>query len=476
MNKFIGREEELKFLNNRCKNPEAQLIIIYGRRRTGKTELIKEFVKDKNSIYFLCDKTTEKENLYNLARIVGQKFNNIILAENGFRDFYQFFDLLKESLKETLKKPRYNNIIIAIDEFPYLCSSNAAIASIFQKGWDEILKELPVFLILCGSSISMMLKETINYSSPLYGRKTGQIFLKPLGFYDAWNFFPKLDFSRFLNIYAICGGIPFYLKQFAQSKPFIENLADNVFNKNSVLYNEGETILSEELSELRIYFAVLKALSLGKTKFGEIINYTGVAKTSMHKYLYVLEELQIIHKEVPVTEKNPEKSRKGVYEITDPFFNFWFKFVFPFKSELEMGYVDKVMKYFNENFQSTITLAYQGLCREILRIKLKKVFEFNQIGRWWDIICKKQYEIDLVAIDEENNQILFGEAKWSNKKIGINILESLKEKSSFLSWNNASRKEKFILFSKSGFTDKLLRYAGTRKDLILVEKDEVINV
>ena len=476
MNNFIDREEELKFLNNRCKNPEAQLIIIYGRRRTGKTELIKEFVKDKNSIYFLCDKTTEKENLYNLARIVGQKFNNIILAENGFRDFYQFFDLLKESLKETLKKSKYNNIIIAIDEFPYLCSSNDAIASIFQKGWDEILKELPVFLILCGSSISMMLKETVNYSAPLYGRKTGQVFLKPIGFYDAWNFFFKLDFSRFLNIYAVCGGIPFYLKQFKQSKPFTENLADNVFNKNSVLYNEGEIILSEELSELRIYFAILKALSLGKTKFGEIINYTGVTKTSMHKYLYVLQELQIIHKEVPVTEKNPEKSRKGIYKITDPFFSFWFKFVFPFKSELEMGYLDKVFKYFNENFQSTLTLVYQNLCCEILRSRLKNVFQFNRIGRWWDVIGKKQYEIDMVAIDEENNQILFGEAKWSNKKIGINILESLKEKSKFLDWNNDTRKEKFILFSKSGFTDKLLRYGGTRKDLILVEKDKVINV
>ena len=476
MNKFIGREEELKFLNERCKNPEAQLIIIYGRRRTGKTELIKEFVKDKNSIYFMCDKTTEKENLYNLARVAGQKFNNIILAENGFRDFYQFFDLLKESLKESLKKSQHRNIIIAIDEFPYLCSSNDAIASIFQKGWDEILKVLPVFLIICGSSISMMLKETINYSAPLYGRKTGQIFLKPLGFYDAWNFFPKLDFSRFLNIYAICGGIPLYLKQFALSKSFDENLADNVFNKNSVLYNEGEIILSEELSELRIYFAALKALSLGKTKFGEIINYTGVAKTSMHKYLYVLEELQIIHKEVPVTEKKPEKSRKGVYKIIDPFFGFWFKFVLPFKSELEMGDLDKVLKYFHENFQSTITLVYQDLCREILRIKLKKVFKFTRIGRWWDVIGKKQYEIDLVAIDEENNQILYGEAKWSNKKVGINILESLKEKSRFLSWNNAGRKEKFILFSKSGFTDELTRYAVTQKDLILVEKDEVIKL
>ena len=141
-----------------------------------------------------------------------------------------------------------------------------------------------------------------------------------------------------------------------------------------------------------------------------------------------------------------------------------------------MGDLGKVLKYFHENFQSTITMVYQDLCREILRIKLNKVFKFNRIGRWWDVIGKQQYEIDLVAIDEENNQILFGEAKWSNKKVGINILEGLKEKSRFLTWNNTGRKEKFILFSKSGFTDELIRYAGTQKDLILVEKDEVLVV
>src|SRR4030043_1187261 len=226
MERFIDREIELEFLNERWQSSNSQLIIIYGKRRIGKTELIKEFIKNKSSIYFICDRTTEKENLKNLSRITGRKFNNLILVENGFNDWYQFFNFLKRSLKE--------RIVIAIDEFPYLYSSNTAISSIFQKGWDENLKNLPVFLIICGSSVSMMLKETIYHSAPLYGRKTGQIFLKPLGFYDAWKFFPKLDFTRFLNIFSICGGVPLYLKQFIPLKSFTENLVENVFNKNSV--------------------------------------------------------------------------------------------------------------------------------------------------------------------------------------------------------------------------------------------------
>lgn len=466
MERFIDREIELEFLNERWQSSNSQLIIIYGKRRIGKTELIKEFIKNKSSIYFICDRTTEKENLKNLGRIAGRKFNNLILVENGFNDWYQFFNFLKESLKE--------RIVIAIDEFPYLYSSNTAISSIFQKGWDENLKDLPIFLIICGSSVSMMLKETIYNSAPLYGRKTGQIFLKPLGFYDAWKFFPKLDFSRFLNIFSICGGIPLYLEQFSPAKSLTENLTTNVFNKNSILYNEGEILLSEELSELRIYFAILKAIALGKTKFGEIINYTGLSKTSIHKYLYVLEELQLVRKEIPVTEEKPEKSRKGLYKIRDPFFNFWFKFILPFKSEIEIGYLNEVFKYLNAQFDLAVTTVYQNLCQEILRVELKECFRFNKIGRWWDVISKVQYEIDLVALDEDNNQILFGESKWSNKKIGINIFKELKEKSRFVNWNINNRKEIYILFSKSGFTNELMEFAGIEKNLILVEKDEKI--
>jgi len=464
MDKFIDRKFELEFLNDRWNKPGSQFIVVYGKRRIGKTELIKEFIKNKNTIYFICDRTTEKENLRNLGRIAGNKFESSIVAENGFNDWYQFFNFLKDELR--------GKIIVAIDEFPYLFSSNKAISSIFQKGWDEILKDLPVFLILCGSSITMMLKETIAYDAPLYGRKTEQIFLKPLSFYDAWDFFPDLSFDDFIKVYTVCGGIPLYLKQFSSKISFLENLRINVFNKNSILYNEGDIILSEQLSELRIYFAILKAMALGKTKFGEILNYTGLSKTSIHKYLYVLEELQLIKKEVPITEERPEKSRKGLYIIIDPFLNFWFKYILPFKSEIESGNLDEVFKYIDRQFDLTTSFIYQDLCQDILKIKLKNTFKFNRIGRWWDSINKNYVEIDLVAFNEENKNILFGEAKWSKSKLGTNILNELKEKSAFVKWEMENRKEYYILFSRSGFTEDLLRLAEAQKNIILVNKDQ----
>ncbi|MCL4384898.1 MAG: ATP-binding protein [Actinobacteria bacterium] len=464
MYKFIDRKLELEFLNKIWVKKESQFIIIYGKRRIGKTELIKEFLKNKNSIYYLCDRATEKENLRNLGRIVGNKFGSSIVIENGFNDWYQFFNFLKDTVKE--------RIVIAIDEFPYLFSSNKAISSVFQKGWDEILKYLPVFLILCGSSISMMLKETIAHNAPLYGRRTGQIFLKPLNFYDAWGFFPELSFDNFLNIYSICGGIPLYLKQFNPKISFRDNLKENIFNKNSVLYDEGNIILSEQLSELRIYFAILKALSLGKTKFGEILNYTGLSKTSIHKYLYVLEEFQLIRKGVPITEEKPEKSRKGLYKIIDPFLNFWFKYLLPFKSEIEFGDLDEIFKFFDKQFNFTTSLIYQDVCKEIIQVKLKDVLKFQKIGSWWDTIGKESIEIDIVAINNDNNNILFGEAKWSNKKVGINILYELKKKSSFVKREEEKRKEYYILFSRSGFTKDLIKIAKNEKNIFLINKDE----
>ncbi len=461
MEKFINRKTELKFLNDRWNSNNPEFIVIYGKRRVGKTELIKEFIKDKNSIYFLSDRSTEKENLKNLGRIAGRKFGSSIVAENGFDSWYQFFNFLRETSKE--------RIIVAIDEFPYLYSANKAVSSIFQKGWDEILEGLPIFLILCGSSISMMLKETLIYSAPLYGRRTGQIFLKPMGFYDSWSFFNDMRFDDFLKIYAVCGGIPLYIKQFNDKLSFNENLNKIFFSPNSLLFNEGELLVSEELSEVRIYFTILKALAMGKTKFGEIINYTGLEKTSIHKYLYVLKELQLIEKEVPVTEKRIEKSRKGLYKIKDPFFKFWFAYIFPFKSEIEIGNLSVLKESLRSDFNLLISNMYEIVCREILVSKIKNVFLYQKVGRWWD----KNEEIDIVATNEEENKILFGEVKWSNKKVGLNIIDNLKKKTRLVEWGGLDRKEYFILFSKSGFTDRLIDLAKSDKSIFLVKKDRL---
>ncbi|MFH1610408.1 MAG: ATP-binding protein [Patescibacteria group bacterium] len=459
--KFINREQELNFLNKKWAGNQSNLIIIYGKRRVGKTELVKQFLKDKSSIYFLADKRTTKEQLKELGRLIGYSQKDDILSKRGFNDWLEVF----EYLKNKVKKP----FVFVVDEFPYLVETDKAIASVFQKGWDEYLKDTKIFFILLGSSMSIMESETLIYKAPLYGRRTGQILLPSLKFKEAHQFFPKMNFKEFLKVFVIIGGIPAYLNQFSKDLSLEENIRQNIFSKTEFLNNEIEFVLKEELREPKNYLSILKSISLGKRKFGEIVNETGLEKNVMNKYLSTLEKLQITEKEIPVTEKNPQKSRKGLYKITDNFFRFWFQYVFPYKSDLELENFTQVERKMNESFNILESLVYENVCQGILWDLQGKIFTFERLGRWWD----KNEEIDLIGFNNNTGQIIFGECKWSNKPIGINIYENLKRKSKLVEWGNEDRKEFFVLFSKSGFTSEMVRIAK-KEGVFLISQDKLL--
>lgn len=463
MVEFINRERELRALENFWKGKEPQLIIIYGKRRIGKTELIKQFMKNKPHIYFLAQRINEHEILKLLGETVGEFFDDDILKRNGFGQWKWFFEYLKKHIKK--------RIIVAFDEFPYLAEATKGISSVFQAGWDEYLKDTPVFFILCGSSISMMEEKLLAYKAPLYGRRSGQIFLKPFPFSTVRKFYPGLSFEDCLNFYAIAGGNPSYLKRFSPEFSLERNLRDNLLQPEAYLYNEVEFILREELREPRNYLAILKAIALSKNRVSEIVNETGLEKGILHKYLYILEDLHLIQKEVPVTEKVPLKSRKGIYVLQDQFFKFWLKYFIPNKSSLEEGKVDLVIKKIKSNFNELVAGNYEKVAREIVRDHEAKLFTVSKIGKWW----KKNEEIDVVAVNEEEKKILFGEVKWRNKPIGVNIYEDLKRKSQLVEWGRGRRREYFCLFSKSGFTDNMKERAGN-ENIFLFHKERLVEL
>lgn len=460
--KLINRVEELSGLEAHWKKQASQLVVIYGKRRVGKTSLIQAFSQGHHHVYFLADKTTESENLKALGRAVGKRFEDSILMKNGFKDWYDFFEYLKQRVK--------TKTVIAIDEFPYLAEGNKAISSVFQKGWDETLSKLPIFLILCGSSIGMMESETLAYKAPLYGRRTAQILVRPFSFLDAWNFYPKHNFAKFLETYSVTGGNPAYLLKLRDAKNLKDALLRYILKPVELLFEEVEFILKEELREPRQYMSILRAISFGCCKFGEIVNETGIEKSSLHKYLFTLEDLYLIEKEVPVTEKNPEKSRRGLYQITDQFVKFWFNYVYPFKGELEIGNTISALAQWEKSFDQIIAANYELASREILRKHQAKLFAFARVGRWWE----GNEEIDLVAVNESTREILFGEAKWSNKQVGTNIYEDLKRKATKVNWGSKGRKERFALFSKSGFTPDMKKLAK-RDRVLLFEQDKLVH-
>ena len=449
-------------MENKWLEKKSNFIVIYGKRRVGKTELIKQFIKDKNAIYFLADKRTTKDQLRELGLLFGEHFKDEAITKNGFNEWLDVFIYLKKNIKEPF--------ILAIDEYPYLIETDKAASSIFQKGWDQYLKDSPVMLVLSGSSIAMMENEVLSYKAPLYGRRSGQILVEPLNFRQSWQFFKEKTFEEFLEYFTLTGGMPAYLLEINPENSVEDNLKTKILDKKEFLHNEVEFILREELREPRTYLSILKAISWGKTRASEIINETGLEKNILFKYLGVLEDLKLITREVPATEANKLKSKRGIYKISDNFIKAWFQYVYPYKSNLEIGEYSEVIRKFRTGFSILLCYSYEQVCSEILKENQKGIFSFERVGRWWN----NDNEIDVIGINSENKRIIFCECKWSSKDIGTNILNDLIEKSKKVDWNNDKRKENFALFSKSGYTEELMRVAKERGDVYLFLQDKLI--
>ena len=454
--KFVNRKEELDILNRFYEEDTFQFIPIYGRRRIGKTRLIQEFIKGKQALYFLADSVAEQEQLKNIGREVGDFFSDTFLIERGFADWYQLFEYLKKNVRE--------RTLLVIDEFPYLVNSNKAISSIFQKGIDQYLKNANLFLVLMGSSIGMMEREVLFHKAPLYGRRTGALELKEMEFGSLKAFFPKKNMEELVSIYGVLGAVPAYLEKLNPEQDIFHNIEELILNRGTFLYNEVEYLLREELREPRNYFVILRSIAQGKRKLAEIINDTGFEKSLLSRYLEILRGLRLVEKEVPVTEKYPDKSKLGLYTIHDRFFEFWFKYVFPNRSKLEIGRGKEVLRVIKETFDQHLSFVFEDVCKQYcMELMSEGRIRFSSIGRWW----QKNEEIDLVAVDEENKGIYFGEAKWSKKPVGVDILDGLKRKAALVEWNKAKRKETYMLFSRTGFTDALRERADKEAVLLI---------
>ncbi len=446
---FVNRREELAFLE-RCHDATGfQFVPLYGRRRVGKTRLIQEFMRGKRALYFMADSLTEGEQLRNLGREAGDFFNDPFLIESGFRDWYQFFRYLCDKTGD-------ERLVVVIDEFPYLVSANNAISSIFQKGIDAFLHDRPIFLILLGSSIGMMEQEVLFSKAPLYGRRTASLDVREMNFAALREFFPQLDLLQRLAVYGVMGAIPAYLERVDPTRDIMTVICEQILERGSFLHNEVEFLLREELREPRNYFVILRAIAQGKRKMSEIINDTGFDKNHLSRYLDILRSLRFVDKEIPVTERYPEKSRLGLYRLHDRFISFWFRYVFPYRSRLEIGNTEYLLAKINDTFDQHLSFVYEDVCREICLDLLKKgIVDFSAIGRWWT----KRDEIDLVALDDASHTIWFGECKWSTKQVGVDIYADLRRKAKFVDWHGRERHERFILFSKNGFTPGMQRTA-----------------
>jgi AAA+ ATPase superfamily predicted ATPase len=406
---FVNRKEELEFLNRKWKEDKANLIIIYGRRRVGKTMLIKKFLENKKGIYILLTNDSMNENLNELKKA----FSNLTGKEyfkNLDVGLVELFRYLRDEIKD-------DKVVIALDEFQYLMQLNKGILSIFQKIWDEILADTKVFLIICGSSIGMM-ESILEYKSPLYGRRTGQWKLNPFNIIGVREMFPRKNFEELVKIYAIFGGTPFYLAQVDENLSVEENIKQKILRKGELLYEEPEFLLREELREPRVYKLILKYIALGYNTLGKLADITGLDRGNLSKYIETLERLDILGYHLPY-----KKRKRGIYYIKDNFINFWFRFVYPNMGDLEIGNVDDVYNKILDSLNEYYGKMFENLVFEMLKLK---IIDFGQkeVAKWWH----KGKEIDVLVHNDE--RMIAFEVKWKDLsfKEAKGILKDLERK------------------------------------------------
>ncbi|SFV66048.1 archaeal ATPase, fused to C-terminal DUF234 domain [hydrothermal vent metagenome] len=447
---FVNRKKELKLLEEEYLSRDFRFTIMYGRRRVGKTTLLKEYISSKPYIYFLVTLEALPIVIERFGNLVADFLEDEFLRDIKLKSFEQIFSYLA---KQNFSK----KIVVVIDEFQYLGKLDNSIPSQFQYIVDEILKNKNIHLVLCGSIISMIYEQTLSYNSPLYGRRTSSIKLDALRFEYLSAFFPTKNEIELIELYAILDGVPKYLELFKESNSIFEAIERNILDKNAFLYEEPRFILQNEVNEPMTYFSILETIANGEHKLGNIAGKLNKNVQNITSFISKLIELEIIYKEVPVTEKFPNKSKKGLYFIKDNFFRFWFSYVLPYKSQLELGNSNYAMLKIKENFSGFISKVYEDLSVEYTL----KNYPLLKAGRWWS----KDEEIDVVGVSEKF--ILVGECKYSNKKVGIDILQQLERKSKKIELNLPIKQ--YLLFSKSGFTKELLEIEKDRDDVVLID-------
>lgn len=493
---FFGRGAELALLERLYDAPAFQFVPIYGRRRVGKTALIKRFLADKSNIFYFTGKeTTAAENLVYLSNAIHAQLIDATSLDIASISLSPGDDVDEQGVARNA--PVYANLglaleavfarsmraergperpVIVFDEYPYLAKTDPSASSILQSIIDRIKDSSNVMLILCGSSMSFMKTEVLGEKSPLYGRRTAQIELKPMDVFDAREVLAakggcELSAEFITQAYGIVGGIPLYLEQFDPATSFEGNLAERVFAEDAFLYCEPTNYLLQSVKAHESYNAVLSAVASGRTQPTEIANASGINGNSIASYLRRLEDLQVVAKFAPVPEKNG--GRPG-YRLCDNLFAFWYA--------ISNRYADAIgdrqgalvaSRVLKQEFPTYMGPIFEGVCRQWVRRELADGgidALVRRVGKWWgtDPAAREQADVDVVATTHDDLMVL-GECKWQSQPMDVGPLQTLEERSLMF----RVRRKLLYGFSLAGFTEGAEAYARERPNMHLVALDEM---
>ena len=461
---FVDRQEELAALERAYGSGRAELLVIYGRRRVGKTELLREFCRGKPHVFFVATLGSDAEQLAAFSTALWRQAQGAVPEGFTFPSWEAAFTFSAQLPERPL---------VVMDEFSYLVQANGAIPSLLQKAWDEALRSSRVMLVLSGSYVGLMEREVLAYRAPLYGRRTGGFVLQPLELPAAALFFPAYSAVQKLEAWSVLGGMPYYLESFTDSADLWSNIRETILGPRGLLYREPQLVLMEELREPRNYFSILRAIAQGNRRLSDIVRASGLGQaTAVSRYLDVLQGLRLVVREVPATESQPHKSKKGLYKLEDHFLRFWFRYVQPHQGALELGLVEQVLqRSVQPTFDQFVSFAFEEAARQYVARVVRSgqlPFLIERVGSYWD----GNEEIDVVAADDVQGALLVGECKWWAAPVGLNVLAELKRKAALLP-RRASH-VKLMLFAKSGFTPELEAVAA-REGVSLVGVEELLD-
>ena len=432
---MIGRRTELGSLIDRYNSGRFEMVPVFGRRRVGKTTLLKEFIKGRRGVYFSATRGSLDINTSRLAsKVLGTSVPVRMSIDDLFRE-----------IKERSRDERY---VLIIDEYPNLVRKDDHFTDALQEFIDDVENDSKLFLILCGSSMSIMKHQVLSSQSPIYGRRTGQLEVRPMDVWDSMEMLRGFSEEDMLRIYGMVGGIPLYLKMFDPANSLEENVRRLFFEESSFFRNEHEFVLMEEFDNPYTYYTVIEALASGYTKVSDIASYCSLDDSTVHKYLSSLLATSFVERLTPVD--NPD-GKHVLYRLADRFLRFQFSRVLPVVDYYDPDHPEQTLGQMMSMMDTDMGPVFEEVCGQHLQRMHR-----GKLGKWWgaDPINRRQEEIDLILVTKENDRTVgwFAECKYRNEPVGMDALETLRHRASLVKGIDQCR---FVLYSRKGFTENL---------------------
>ena len=450
---FVGRSRELAILDREWEDPRARMLILYGRRRVGKTRLVTHWIKKnaKRALYWVAEPTSSADQL--------RSFSQALFSFEGSSTVTEDFSYANwgQAFEQATRIAQNERFALVLDEFTYLMTLEEGIAGVLQNAWDHLLKQSNILLIISGSHLGMMERGVLSYQAPLYGRATLKLHLQPLPFSTTKSMFPNYEADERVALYAILGGIPAYWEEFNPQSNLDKNIKQTLLSDGNLYQDEPRLLLQDFVTNIHNYAGILRAIAHGNRTPKEIASFSGLNDRHISMYLSNLIQTGFVERRLPITAG--PNSRMGRHHITDPFIRFYYRFLSQRQGQLALGGQDHTLAEIKKHLIDFIgTHTWEELCREWLICATGKnllPFSPDQTGSIWN----QNVQIDVAGINTMEKTIYLGECKWNRRKIGVNVLTQLVEKTELVIPKSGTWRVFYLGFARQGWTQPAIKFS-----------------